>query len=812
MQSLWADLKYGLRGLRKQPSFTLLGVLALALGIGSATTIFSVIRNVLLDPYPYMDVERNISVQIRDSKDSLRARGRGFFHTAEFLDYAEQTKDVFEDVIAGGFEDVLYSTPQGTEQFNGGLFSGNCFRFLGVPAAHGRLFDEEDARPDAPPVFVMSHKMWVKHFAGDPGIVGRSFVLNGVPTTLAGIMPKRFTKLAADLYRPVVLDRADPVRSRQFYMFQARLKKGVTLEQAEARMNVVARQLAKVYPKDYPDQFTVKVLTWVDGIVGQFKTTLYTLGAAVGLLLLISCANVANMLLGRGASREKEMAVRASLGAGRGRLVGQLLVESLALALLGAVVGCGFAYLGLPALVAAIPEGLIPREAQIRLDVPVLLFSLGVAALTAVVFGLVPALQTVRRDLVEPLRDSGKGLSGGSRGGRLRGALVVAEVALSLVLLAGAGLLMLSFVKLQSQDLGLNPENVLFARLPLPRGQYTTAAAKRQFFSQVIERVRALPGVVSAAATTSLPPYGGPRSEVDVPGREHAETWRAIFQLCSADYFKTLGLRHLRGRLLDERDVDEGRKVAVVSQLFVDQYFGTDDPLGRTITLRALATQPESPVEDPRFEVVGVVATVMNQGIRDAPMPEAFVPYTITGSYDRGLLVRTAGPPEALANSVRDAIWAVDRNVAVTLAGSLVRYLTQFSYAEPRLGLVILGVFASVGLVLVSLGVYSVVAYTVSRQTHEIGIRVALGASRADVLRMVFRMGLGLIGLGVLVGVAVSLGATRVMAHQLFGVTPHDPASLAVAVAVVALAGAAACYFPARRATRVDPMVALRYE
>ncbi len=812
MQSLWSDLKYGLRGLRKQPSFTLLAVLALALGIGSATTIFSVIRNVLLDPYPYQDVERNISVQVRDAKDAARARGRIGFFTPEFLDYAEQTKDVFEDVIAGGFEDVLYSTQQGTEQFNGGLFSGNCFRFLGVPAAHGRLFDEEDARPDAPPVFVMSHKMWVTHFAADPGVVGRTFVLNGVPTTLVGIMAPRFTKLASDLYKPVVLDRADPARSRQFYMFQARLKKGVTLEQAEARMNVVARQLAKVYPKDYPDQFTVKVVTWVDGIVGQFRTTLYTLGAAVGLLLLIACANVANMLLGRGASREKEMAVRASLGAGRGRLVRQLLVESLALALLGAVVGCFFAYFGLQAIVAAIPEGLIPREARIRLDVRVLLFSLGVAALTAVVFGLVPALQTVRRDLVEPLRDSGKGLSGGSRAGRLRAALVVAEVALSLVLLAGAGLLMRSFVKLQAQDLGIDPENVLVARVPLPRGQYTTAAAKRQFFSQVMERVRSLPGVVSAAATTTIPPYGGPRSEVDVPGREHAETWRAVLALVSADYFKTLRLRQLRGRLLTEQDVDEGRKVAVVSQLFVDQYFGTEDPLGRTITLQSLATQRDSPVPDPRFEMVGVVATAMNQGVHDAPLPEAFIPYTATGSYDRGLLVRTAGPPEALVNGVREAIWAVDRNVAISMPGSLVYYLIQFSYAEPRLGVVILGVFASVGLVLVALGVYSVVAYTVSRQTHEIGIRVALGASRADVLGMVFRMGLGLIGLGVVIGGAVSLGATRVMAHQLFGVTPHDPLSLAVAVGVVAIAGIAACYFPARRATRVDPMVALRYE
>ncbi len=811
MNSLWLDVKYGLRGLAKQPAFALLAVLALALGIGSATTIFSVIQNVLLDPYPYQNVDRNVSIQVRDVT-STRPGGRNGFEAREFLDYQDQTRDVFEDVIAGGFEDVLYTTAEGTEQFNGGLFSGNCFGFLGIPAALGRTLTPEDAEPGAPSVFVMSHKAWVTRFGQDPSIIGRTFVLNGVPTTLVGIMPARFTKLAADFYRPVVLDRADPVESRRFFMFQARLRPGVTIEQAEAKMSLVAQQQAKVLPKNYPDKFTVKVLTWVDGIVGQFRKTLYTLGAAVALLLLIACANVANMLLSRGAAREKEMAVRASLGAGRARLVRQLLVESVLLALLGAIVGCGFAHFGIKALVTAIPEGLIPREARIQLNVPVLLFSLVVAFLTAVVFGLVPALQTARRDLVEPLRDSAKGLGGGSRGGRLRRALVVVEVALSLVLLAGAGLLMRSFVKLQTVDLGLNPENVLSVRVPLPRGPYQTAAARRQFFEQVLSRVQALPGVVTVTATSSLPPFFGVGTEVDVPGRAHEETWRAIFQLCSEGYFPTLELRLLRGRLLTEQEVDEGRKVAVVNQLLVERFFGQEDPIGRTITLKNMATHPESPVADPQFEVVGVVANAKNQGVQDPPMPEAFIPYTVTGAHERGILVRTAGPPEALLNNVRREIWAVDRNVAITLAGSLTGYLRRFSYAEPRLSLVILGVFAAVGLVLVALGVYSVVAYTVSRQTHEIGIRMALGASRVDVLKMVLRMGLGLIGVGVVVGVATSLAATRVMASQLFGVTPHDPPTLALAVVVVAVAGFSACYFPARRATRVDPMVALRYE
>ncbi len=810
MQSLAQDLGYAFRGLRKQRSFAALAVLALALGIGATTTIFSVIQNVLLDPFPYQKADRVVAFQIRDVK-STRPGGRTAYQVPEFLDYQAQIQ-CFEDVIAGGFEDVLYSTGEGTEQFSGALVSGNLFSFLGVPATHGRTLTPEDARPGAPPAFVMSHKMWMKHWSGDPSIVGRSFVLNGVPTTLVGIMPPRFTKQAADLYKPVVLDRADPQGSQRYYMLQARLKPGVTLEQAESQISVIAEGIAKQYPKNYPEKFTVKVVSWVDNVIGQFRKTLYTLAAAVGLLLLIACSNVANMLLSRAAAREKEMAIRASIGAGRWRLVQQLLVESFLLALLGTLVGCLLAHFGLKALVAAIPDGLIPREAVIRLNLPVLAFSLAVAVLTSVVFGLVPALQTARRDLVEPLRDSGKGTGGGARRGRLSGALVVAEVALSLVLLAGAGLLMRSFVKLQTVDLGLNPENVLHARLPLPRGQYQSAAAKQALFREMLRRVQALPGVVVASTTSSLPPYGGIRSEIEIAGKTHTEKWEAIFQLASEGYFQTLGLRLLSGRLLSEAEVNDGRKVAVVNRALAVKYFGQEDPLGRPLTLKMLATLPQGKVEDPVFEIVGVVADAKNQGLQDPIMPEAFIPYSITGAFERGILVRTANAPLQMLNGVRREIWAVDRNIALTLIGSLTDSLKQYSYAEPRFSLVVLGVFASVGLALVALGVYSVIAYTVSRQTHEIGIRMALGATRGDVLGMVLRLGLRLLAGGIGLGVLASLGVTRVLSHQLFGVAPHDVPTLAAVVAVVVAAGLAACYFPARRATRVDPMLALRTE
>jgi putative ABC transport system permease protein len=811
MHTVWQDLRYGFRGLVRQPAFAFLAVLTLGLGIGAATTIYSVIHNVLLNPFPYADADRFATVQIRDTS-SARPGGRNFFRVPEFLDYQEQN-NVFDEVIGGGFEDVLHATKEGTEQFGGGMVTGNMFAFLGTPALIGRTLTPDDAKPDATPVFVMSNRLWLNRFSADPGVVGRTFVLNGVPTMCVGVMPRRFFKLNAEIYRPIVLDRADPRTNSRFYMFQARLKPGVTFTEATADLDVIARRLAKVYPDIYPKQFTVHVVSWADSIVGQFKTTLFTLAAAVGLLLLIACSNVANMLLARSAAREREMAIRLSVGASRWRVIRQLLIESLLLAFGGVIVGALLAFGGLKALVLMIPEGLIPRESQIELNVPVLIFSVAIAVVTAIVFGLAPALQTVRRDMVEPLKTAGKGAGGGFRGGKLRNTLVVVEVALSLMLLAGAGLLMRSFINLQQQDLGLNPDNILAVRLPLAPGQYDTAAAKQRFFEAVLQRLHALPGVVSATETSTLPPYGGIRSDVDVPGKPQVEKRQALFQLCSEGYFPTVGLRLIRGRTLSAVDVNDARRVAVVNQTLAERFFGREDPIGQRIKLTMLETLREGgAVEDPVFEIVGVISDARNQGIQDPVMPEAFIPYTLTGAFQRGILVRTSGDPTALLNSVRREIWAVDRGVALTNTGTLKTFLAQFSYAEPRFALVLLGVFASVGLALVAIGVYSVIAYTVSRQTQEIGIRMALGARRSDVLGMVVRMGLRLVAIGVVIGLIASFGATRVMMHQLWGVAPHDPTTLLAAVAVMALSGLAACLFPARRATRIDPIVALRYE
>ena len=811
LQNVWQDVRYGFRGLIARPGFTLVAILTLALGIGSAAAIFSVIQNVLLDPAPYADVDRIAYVQIRDASRS-QPGGRTAFQVPEFLDYREQSQ-VFEEVIGAGFEDALLTTKDGTLQFAAGLVTPNTFRFLGVPPLVGRGIDDSDAAPGAPPVFVMSHKMWVAQHSMDRGVVGRVFVLNGVPTTCVGVMPSRFTKQGADLWKPMSLDRADPAQQRRYVVFQAKLKRGVTFEQATAEMDVVARRIAKLYPDNYPPKFTVHVVSWVDGLVRQFRTTLYTLFAAVGVLLLIACTNVANMLLARAAAREKEMAIRTSLGAGRWVLVRQLLVEGLMLALGGAALGSALAYAGIVGVKGLMPQGLFPTEADIRLNMPVLAFSLGVAVFTAIVFGLVPALQTVKKNMADPLKDSGRGIVGGFRRGKLRSALVIVEVALSLVLLAGAGLLIRNFVKLQTMDLGLDPTNILVARLPLPREQYKTAAAKQQFFDALLARLHALPGVVSATETSTLPPYGGIGTDIDIPGKTHTERWEAIYQLCSDGYFRTLGLKVVRGRTLSPMEVSAARKVAVINQAFVNKYFPGENPIGRHIILKGMQKLPDgNAIENPTFEVIGVIADAKNQGIIDPPRPEAFIPYTITGAFERGILVRTQGDPEALLGAVRHEIWAVDRGVAITLTGTLVGYLRQFSYSEPRFSLVLLSVFAAVGLILVAIGVYSVIAYTVARQTREIGIRMALGAGRRDVLRMVSLMGLRLIAIGAVIGLLASFGATRFIAAQLSGVSPHDPFTLAGVVLLMGLVGLAACYFPAQKASRVDPLVALRTE
>jgi len=814
METLGQDIRYAVRNLRKTPGFAVIAILTLALGIGASTAIFSVMENVLMEPFPYPDAQRFYSVFIHDT-DRSEPGGRPAFIGPELLDYMEQNQ-AFDRAIANDRTDVLYRSGEGTERFDGYFVTPGTFEFLGMPALLGRVMQPADYEPGAPPVFVLRYKTWVKSFGADPGIVNKAFVLNGAPRTLIGIMPPRFGWGDGDMWIPAKPGRAAAARViagafQQHWWMLGHLKPGVTVKEAEADFTVIAKRLATVYPTEYPKRFTVQLDSLTNMVVGRFKTTLFIVLAAVGLLLLIGCGNVANLLLARATTREKEFAIRSALGASRWRLIRQLLVESWLLAIGGAAVGTLIAWGGLKFLVALMPQNIIPAEAVIRLNMPVLAFTLGVAVLTALVFGLVPALKAARKDINDPLRDSGKGISGGFRHGKLRDAVVVLEVGLSLTLLVGAGLLMRSFVALREVKLGAQPDHVLVARLPLPTDRYKTADQVTGFYRPLLQRLKALPGVVDATETSTLPPYGGIPSDIEIPGKTHAEKWNAMFQLVSEGYFPTLRIQFVDGRGFTEAEVNGARKLAIVNQTFVKKYLGNENPIGKQVRIAQLA-EFEDAVKEPVFEIIGLVADVKNRGLQDPVEPEIWLPYTVTGSSFRGILVRTAKEPLTMLNAVEHEIWATDSNVAVTLAGTMEGYISQFSYAGPRFGFLLMMIFSSIGLVLVTLGVYSVLAYTTARRTQEIGIRLALGAKGSDVLGLVIRMGLRLVGIGVGLGLIASLGLGRVIATQLWGVSAYDPWTLTCVPVLLIMTGLVACWLPARRAANVDPLVALRYE
>src|SRR5215467_7811308 len=814
MGTLGKDIRYALRNLGKSPGFAVVAMLTLALGIGASTAIFSVLDNVLMEPFPYPDTSRFMTLQIHDTEQS-QPGGRGGFNGPEYLEYAGQNH-VFDRVIASANTDVLYRSGEGSLRFHGSYVTPGTFEFLGMPALLGRVMQPADYEPGAPPVFVLRYKTWVKNFGADPAIINKTFVLNDVPRTLIGIMPPRFGWWGADLWIPEQPKRAADTNTYAgafptFWVPQGHLRKGVSVKEAESDFTVLAQRLSQAYPKEYPKHFAVKLIALTDSVVGQFRTTLYIVLAAVGLLLLIGCGNVANLLLARATTREKEFAIRAALGANRGRLVRQLLVESMILALGGAALGTLFAWGGLKSLLALIPEGTIPTEAEIRLNTPVLLFTLAVAALTPLVFGLIPALKAARKDVNDPLRDTGKGLSGGLRHGRLRNTVVVLEVGLSLTLLVAAGLLMRSFVALRDVKLGLRPDHVLVARLPLPVDRYKTAAQVAGFYRPLLQRLKALPGVVDATETSTLPPYGGIPSDIEIPSKSHAEKWNAMFQLVSEGYFPVLKIQFVGGRPFTEAEVDGARKLAVVNQTFVKKYLASDNPIGQQVRI-AQMEQFGDPLKDPLFEIIGLVADVKNRGLQDPVQPEIWIPYTVTGSAFRGVLVRTEKEPMTMMNAIEKEIWATDRNVALTFTGTLQGYISQFSYAGPRFGFFLMTIFGAMGLALVTIGVYSVLAYTTTRRTHEIGIRMALGAEGSDVVAMVIRMGLRLVGIGVALGLIASIALGRVIATQLWGVSAYDPWTLTSVAVVLLLTGLVACWLPARRASRVDPLTALRYE
>jgi putative ABC transport system permease protein len=814
LSGLWLDCRFALRRLRKDLRFAGLAILALALGIGATTVIFSAIDGILLEPFPYRDADRLVDFYIHDVTRP-HENGRIYFTVPEFTDFREQNH-VFEDMLGANYIDVLYTNKEGTQLFSGCWVTGNVSDFLGMKPLLGRPLTPEDAMPGAPPVFAMTDALWAKQFNRDPKILGTTMILNGAPRTLVEIMPPRFTLAGADIWMPINAGHTDVPDSDTgnlplYLTATERLKPGISLQAATADISVIARRLSTVYAKEYPKQFSVMTKPLVDVVVGDFRGMLYALMGAVFMLLLIACSDIANLMLARATAREKEVAVRTALGASRGRLIRQFLVESFILSAVGCILGCVLAYSGLKGVMAAIPTGAIPKAVSITLNSRALLFAVGIAMLTTLLCGLAPAIHAARGGLQTRLNGSGRGAGGNYGHGKLRAALVIAEVALSILLLGGAGLMMRSLFAMEHVELGFNPARVLFARTALAKGRYDTAQEKRLFFKPLLQRIAAMPGVIAAAETTTLPPYGGAESEVTVPGKTHSDKWNSLLEMVSENYFRTLELHLLRGTFISEEDVDSARHVAVVNQLLARNYFKNEDPIGRMIKFDFLDRVPDAP-HDAYFEIIGVVADAKNQGLKESPMPEAFVPYTISGAFYRGILVRTSGDPLLMLQPVRREVSAMDSNIALTDTGSLEGYLQQFSYALPEFGLITIGVFAGIGLVLAVIGVFSVMAYSVSLQTHEIGVRMALGAQRNDVLSMVIRKGLTLVAAGIVIGLLASAGLMRFIASQLFGVAPTDPWTFGAAVAVIVAVGLAACWVPARRATQVDPLIALRYE
>jgi putative ABC transport system permease protein len=809
IEELVQDVRYGLRQLRRNPGFTAVVVLTLALGIGATTAIFSVIYCGFLNPWPYKDSGR-LAVLVTHDPNEPRFDSWAWVSPAEFMDYKEQNH-VFDQVIGGLPKDMVLTgrnIPPGW--FNAIRLTANTFKVLGMSPILGRTFSAEDSKAGAPPVVLLSYKEWQSKFGGNPGIIGQTIMLDRQPTTVIGVMAPRFKWYGGgpDGWLPAVSFRSKVSGPEETTPVVGHLKPGVTVAQASADLAVIAMRLARAYPKSHSKGIVYSVKSLTESCVdNESRRTLSILMAGVALLLLIACVNVANLLLSRSAARRHEVAVRAALGASRGRLLRQFLLESLLLATGGSALGYLLAWGVLNVLVGIIPPWYIMSESDIRLSTSTLLFTACVALLSTLLFGLAPALHAIGKDLQQPLNASGR-VAGDSRGhNRLRNLLVVSEVTLSLVLLTGAGLLFHSFWTLRHVKLGYNVSHVLRAGAALSQ-EYKTASQRNQFQLEVLRRVRSLPGVVSATLGWPTMNWAG-SAHVELPGQSGAENKAVWFRLVGDRFFTTLSIPLLEGRTISEEDLLSARRVVTVNRAFVQKFFNGEKPLGRQIKVTFPQWFP--PIENTPFEIVGVVAdTEHGPGAEPAVEPQVFLPTTVAGIPWNMVFIRTAGNPAGLTNAVRKQFEAMDKGLPIDVAP--VRDDFSGWYTEPRFVMGIVVGLALLGMLLVCFGVYSVLSYAVSQRTNEIGVRMALGAQVADVRNMVVMGGLRWLAIGIGVGVAASIALEKILQNRIWGIKSADPLTLVAVSLVLTIVGLAACYVPAHRASKVDPMVALRYE
>ena len=809
MNGLLQDVRYALRQMRKSPGFTASAEVALALGIGGTTVIFSVVYAALLQPLPYVESQRLVTMHVDDARNR-GLKGRNEFLTTDFLDI-QRENHVFDEVIGVHPRDAVLTGTAIPERFDCDLVTANTFSVLGVPPLYGRTPTVEDVKPDSPRVVVLSYKVFERNFGKDPSVVGRTILLDEQAATVIGIMAPRFAWWHGDIWIPVALDRVTGnMYDRTFWLY-GRLKPHVSTREATADLDIILKRLASSSPQNYPQQPSAELETYADSIVWSFRPTLFLLLGGVGVLLLIACGNVASLLLARATVRDREIAIRSVLGASHSRLVRQLLVESAVLSVGGALAALGLAFVGTSTAASVIPPGQIPIEAVIRLNLPVFFWTLAVSVVSLVLFGLLPALHTAKSDLNEPLRAGAKTISGSLRGRKLQRLFVISQIAMSVVLALGAGLVVRSFVALRHVNLGFDPDHVLSFRIVLPDQHYATAEQKGRFFRSLLPELRALPGVSSVTETSTLPPYGGIPAGVEVRGNGNENHRDALLFLISEQYFDVLNVPLFEGRPLSEPEVFNARKVAIINRTFARQYFGSTDPLGKMVKFGFLERVPEK--ISTWFEIVGVVADQKNQGLKEPTKPAAYIPFTITGFGNRGVLLRTHGDPHTLSfSSIQAKLRAIDSSLVTESGGTVREFISATSLSQPRFLLTLLIIFSTAGLTLVSIGVYGVISYTVERQTQEIGIRLALGAQRQGIFQRVVGEALALAGAGMVVGTVGGFAVSRTMSSVLYGVPSNDPVTFASVSALVAVVALLASYIPARRAAKIDPMVALRYE
>ena len=812
METLWQDLKYGIRMLGRSPGFTIVAVLTLALGIGANTAIFSVLNAVLLKSLPYAEPDRLVMVW---GNERARSNPRSQVSATDVVDWRAQNH-VFEDVatVSGFYTPTLTGAGE-PERIPAEIVGDGYFRIMRGKALLGRLFTAEENIDGKDDVVVLTYGLWQRRFGGDPAVIGRSILLNSRPHIVVGILPPEFRSLPfaitegppAELYRPVGENYNEKDRSSRHLRAIARLKPGVSLQQAQADMDVIARRLEQEHPRANTD-YGVHLVSLKEDLVGGIRPALLLLFGAVGFVLLIACANVANLLLARSASRQTEIAVRAALGAGRTRLVRQFLTESALLALCGGLLGILFAVWG-ASLIESVGAKVIPSLTSVELNLSVFGFTMALSLLTGIVFGVAPALQVTRVNLNDVLKEGGRASS--ARRNPLRSALVVSEVALALVLLVSAGLLIRSLSQLRQLNPGFNPSNLLTMNVPLPAARYPKDADKLAFYNRMIERVEALPGVQSAGIVSVVPlgtNFDGRELQLEDQPKPPGHDLSVPTFIATPGYLRAMQTPLLKGRLFTETDSDAGAPVALISDTMARNLWPGQNPLGKHLRISG----SDKPIEQLGWRsVIGVVSDV-KQARLDAPGEmQVYVPEAQMVNSYMTLVVRTKVNPSSLAGAIREQIHALDKDQVVYAVATMDQLLSE-SLALRRFSMLLLGLFAAVALLLAAVGLYGVISYTVGQRTHEFGIRIALGAQPGDVLRLVVRHGFTLVLAGLGAGIVAALALTRLLESLLYGISSTDPATFAVVSVVLLGVALVACYVPARRATRVDPMVALRYE